>query len=119
MAARSAVGRGFPRRSCYCIHRTCCCPEHCLAERGWPLGGRDPEEPLKARGYNGLGLAYFNKNQYGRAIESFAKAIALHPSYGVAFNNIGTPAIAKASMTKLWRPRRGRSRWSRRISLSL
>jgi len=47
------------------------------------------KSPLKARGYNGLGLAYFNKNQYGRAIESFAKAIALHPSYGVAFNNIG------------------------------
>jgi tetratricopeptide (TPR) repeat protein len=47
------------------------------------------KSPLKARGYNGLGLAYFNKNQYGRAIEAFARAIALHPSYGVAFNNIG------------------------------
>jgi len=47
------------------------------------------KSPLKARGYNGLGLAYFNKNQYDRAIGSFARAIALHPSYGVAFNNIG------------------------------
>jgi tetratricopeptide (TPR) repeat protein len=45
--------------------------------------------PMKARGYNGLGLAYFNRGRYDRAIEAFAKAIALHPSYGVAFNNIG------------------------------
>jgi len=47
------------------------------------------KSPMKARGYNGLGLAYFNKNQYDKAIEEFAHAIALHPSYGVAFNNIG------------------------------
>ncbi len=45
--------------------------------------------PMKARGYNGLGLAYFNRGRYDRAIEAFAKAIALHPAYGVAFNNIG------------------------------
>ena len=47
------------------------------------------KSPLKARGYNGLGLAYFNKNRYDYAVEAFARAIALHPSYGVAFNNIG------------------------------
>jgi tetratricopeptide (TPR) repeat protein len=45
--------------------------------------------PMKARGYNGLGLAYFNRGRYDRAIEAFASAIALHPAYGVAFNNIG------------------------------
>jgi tetratricopeptide (TPR) repeat protein len=47
------------------------------------------KSPMKARGYNGLGLAYYNENQYDKAIEAFARAIALHPSYGVAFNNIG------------------------------
>jgi tetratricopeptide (TPR) repeat protein len=47
------------------------------------------KSPMKARGYNGLGLAYFNKGRYDEAIEAFARAIALHPSYGVAFNNIG------------------------------
>jgi tetratricopeptide (TPR) repeat protein len=47
------------------------------------------KSPLKARGYNGLGLAYYNRNQNDKAIEAFARAIALHPSYGVAFNNIG------------------------------
>ena len=47
------------------------------------------KSPLKARGYNGLGLAYFNRGSYDKAIEAFGKAIALHPAYGVAFNNIG------------------------------
>jgi tetratricopeptide (TPR) repeat protein len=47
------------------------------------------KSPLKARGYNGLGLAHFNRGSYDKAIEAFAEAIALHPSYGVAFNNIG------------------------------
>jgi tetratricopeptide (TPR) repeat protein len=47
------------------------------------------KSPGKARGYNGLGLAYFNRGRYDKAIEAFARAIALHPSYGVAFNNIG------------------------------
>jgi tetratricopeptide (TPR) repeat protein len=45
--------------------------------------------PMKARGYNGLGLAYFNRGLYDRAIEAFASAISLHPAYGVAYNNIG------------------------------
>jgi len=47
------------------------------------------KSPLKARGYNGLGLAYFNKGRYDRAIEAFARAIELYPTYGVAYNNIG------------------------------
>jgi tetratricopeptide (TPR) repeat protein len=47
------------------------------------------KSPLKARGYNGLGLAYYNMRQYDRAIGEFSRAIVLHPSYGVAFNNIG------------------------------
>ncbi|HTP04846.1 MAG TPA: tetratricopeptide repeat protein [Nitrospirota bacterium] len=47
------------------------------------------KSPMKARGYNGLGLAYFNKGNYDKAIDAFGKAIALHPAYGVAFNNIG------------------------------
>jgi len=47
------------------------------------------KSPLKARGYNGLGLAYFNEGIYDKAIEAFARAIELYPAYGVAFNNIG------------------------------
>ena len=47
------------------------------------------KSPLKARGYNGLGLAYFDRGSYDKAIEAFGKAIALHPAYSVAFNNIG------------------------------
>ncbi len=47
------------------------------------------KSPLKARGYNGLGLAYFDRGSYDKAIEAFGKAIELHPAYGVAFNNIG------------------------------
>jgi tetratricopeptide (TPR) repeat protein len=47
------------------------------------------KSPLKSRGYNGLGLAYFDRGSYDKAIEAFGKAIELHPAYGVAFNNIG------------------------------
>jgi tetratricopeptide (TPR) repeat protein len=45
--------------------------------------------PMKARGYNGLGLAYFDMHRYDRAIAQFEKAITLYPSYGSAFNNLG------------------------------
>lgn len=47
------------------------------------------KSPLKARGYNGLGLAYYNRREHDQAIEAFARAIALHPAYGVAYNNLG------------------------------
>jgi tetratricopeptide (TPR) repeat protein len=47
------------------------------------------KSPLKARGYNGLGLAYFSKDEYDKAIDAFGRAISLHPAYGVAYNNIG------------------------------
>jgi tetratricopeptide (TPR) repeat protein len=45
--------------------------------------------PMKARGYNGLGLAYFDMHRYDRAIAQFEKAISLYPYYGSAFNNLG------------------------------
>jgi len=47
------------------------------------------KSPMKARGYNGLGLALLNKHAYDRAIEAFARAMELEPAYGTAFNNIG------------------------------
>ena len=53
------------------------------------------KSPLKARGYNGLGLAYFNGGNYDKAIEAFAQAIKLHPAYDVAFNNIGNSYFRK------------------------
>ncbi len=47
------------------------------------------KSPMKARGYNGLGLAYYNLRKYGKAIEEFGRATELYPEYGVAFNNMG------------------------------
>ncbi len=47
------------------------------------------KSPLKARGYNGLGLAYYNKQQYDEAIGAFARAIELYPTYASAYNNLG------------------------------
>lgn len=45
--------------------------------------------PEKARGYNGLGLAYQHMSQYDKAIVSFDKAIALDQDYYVAYMNRG------------------------------
>lgn len=53
------------------------------------------KSPMKARGYNGLGLAYYNMRQYDRAIAQFERAVALHPSYGSAFNNLGNAFYQK------------------------
>jgi tetratricopeptide (TPR) repeat protein len=47
------------------------------------------KSPQKARGYNGLGLAYYNLRDYDRAIGEFEMAIALYPEYAVALNNMG------------------------------
>lgn len=53
------------------------------------------KSPMKARGYNGLGLAYFDMRQYDRAIAQFGRAVVLYPSYGVAFNNLGSAFYQK------------------------
>jgi len=53
------------------------------------------KSPMKARGYNGLGLAYYNMRQYDRAIAQFERAVALYPSYGAAFNNLGNALYQK------------------------
>ncbi len=45
--------------------------------------------PEKARGYNGLGLAYQHLFQYDKAIGGFSKAIALDPDYFTAYMNRG------------------------------
>jgi tetratricopeptide (TPR) repeat protein len=45
--------------------------------------------PEKARGYNGLGLAYQHMSQYDKAIVSFDKAIALDPAYIDSYNSRG------------------------------
>lgn len=45
--------------------------------------------PEKARGYNGLGLAYQHLSQYDKAIGGFSKAIALDPDYFTAYMNRG------------------------------
>lgn len=53
------------------------------------------KSPLTARGYNGLGLAYYNMRQFDKAIKAFTGAIALRPSYGSAFNNLGSALYLK------------------------
>lgn len=53
------------------------------------------KSPMKARGYNGLGLAYYDMRQYDGAIEQFERAVSLYPSYGVAFNNLGNALSQK------------------------
>jgi len=57
--------------------------------------------PAKARGYNGLGLAYQHLSRFDQAIGEFSKAIALDREYFTAFMNRGvmygrTGAIDKA-----------------------
>jgi tetratricopeptide (TPR) repeat protein len=47
------------------------------------------KSPLKARGYNGLGLAYHNLRQHDKAIDAYIRAITLNPAYAVAYNNLG------------------------------
>ncbi|MEK6744814.1 MAG: tetratricopeptide repeat protein [Nitrospirota bacterium] len=47
------------------------------------------KSPMKARAYNGLGLAFYHLQEYERAMAELSKAITLHPTYAVAFNNLG------------------------------
>jgi tetratricopeptide (TPR) repeat protein len=45
--------------------------------------------PEKARGYNGLGLAYQHASRYDKAIENYGKAIALAQDYAAPYVNRG------------------------------
>jgi tetratricopeptide (TPR) repeat protein len=45
--------------------------------------------PAKARGYNGLGLAYQHLSRHGKAIDCFSRAISLDPEYFNAYMNRG------------------------------
>jgi tetratricopeptide (TPR) repeat protein len=53
------------------------------------------KSPMKARAYNGLGLAYQKEGRLDKALESFARAIAINPSYAVAYNSLGTAYFRK------------------------
>jgi hypothetical protein len=47
------------------------------------------KSPLKARGYDNLGNAYFNKKMYDRAEEHYAISLRLNPQNAKAHNNLG------------------------------
>ena len=42
-----------------------------------------------AKIYNGLGFAYFAKEQYDLAIRQYKEAVKLAPDYAIAYNNLG------------------------------
>ncbi|HUJ18697.1 MAG TPA: tetratricopeptide repeat protein [Nitrospirota bacterium] len=48
------------------------------------------KSPEKARGYNGLGLAYLDGAQYEAAARALTTAVSLYPTYGSALNNLGS-----------------------------
>ena len=39
--------------------------------------------------YNNLGLAYYNKGEYYKAIEGYRQALKLSPSYAICYTNLG------------------------------
>jgi tetratricopeptide (TPR) repeat protein len=53
------------------------------------------KSPMKARANNGLGIAYQREGRLNEAIENFARAVALDPSYDVAHNNLGVAYFKK------------------------
>jgi protein O-mannosyl-transferase len=53
------------------------------------------KSPMKARSYNGLGLAYQKEGRIDEAIESLARAVAINPSYAVAYNSLGSAYFRK------------------------
>jgi tetratricopeptide (TPR) repeat protein len=53
------------------------------------------KSPMKARSYNGLGLAYQQEGRIDEALESFARAVAIDPSYAVAYNSLGSAYFKK------------------------
>ena len=39
--------------------------------------------------YNNMGLAYYNKGEHRKAIESYRRALKLSPSYAMCYTNLG------------------------------
>ncbi|RPI38379.1 MAG: tetratricopeptide repeat protein [Nitrospiraceae bacterium] len=53
------------------------------------------KSPMRARSYNGLGLAYQKGGRLDEALKSFQQAVALDPYYAVAHNSLGTILFKK------------------------
>jgi tetratricopeptide (TPR) repeat protein len=47
------------------------------------------KSPGKARGYNYLGIAHYEKGNLDSAIEAYKKSVSLNPSYANAYSNLG------------------------------
>ncbi len=48
------------------------------------------KSPNKARGYNGLAVAYHSKGMIEAAIEAYQSALRLQPDSAIVYNNLGT-----------------------------
>ena len=50
--------------------------------------------------YNNMGLAYFNKGEIDKAIESYGKALQLSPSYETCYTNLGIAYESQGKMAQ-------------------
>jgi len=50
--------------------------------------------------YNNLGQAYFEKKEYGKAIESYREALSFARDYSLCWNNLGNAYVAVAQLTE-------------------
>lgn len=57
-------------------------------------------DPNSAEAYNNRGLAYYNLNQFQKAIKDFDKAISINSEYAVAFNNRGNAYYSLGQFTQ-------------------
>lgn len=53
------------------------------------------KSPEKARGYNEVGMCYYERQMPDTAIPFFTKSLSLNPDYAIAHNNLGLCFSAK------------------------
>jgi tetratricopeptide (TPR) repeat protein len=53
------------------------------------------KSPRKARGYNEMGMYYYERKMLDQAIPYFMTGISLYPDYGKAHNNLGLSFMGK------------------------
>jgi len=62
------------------------------------------KSPLKSRGYNGIGLAYFEQGRVAEAIEAYRTALRLNPAsddeYFKVYHNLGLAYVKQGRITE-------------------
>jgi tetratricopeptide (TPR) repeat protein len=53
------------------------------------------KSPDKARGYNEVGMCYYERKMPDKAIPFFKKSLSLNPDYDIAHNNLGLCFLGK------------------------